>query len=297
MDPTPRPLSLTVIVPAHDEDEALPRVLPPLVEQCRAHGWHLVVVDDGSTDRTPEILRDVDGPGLTVVRNKVRRGYGGAIKAGVRAASTDLVVTMDADGQHRVPDLERLLARLTEADADMVIGARADARSGAYRGVGRWVIRWIVRLLLPLSVRDLNSGMKLYRRDLAVRYFALCPDTMAYSDTIALVFLHFRHRVVEIPIEVEARRSGRSGVTTLTAFETVLAVLHIVMLLGPMRIFLPLAGASILSGLLWGLPFVLQGRGISVGAMLALITGLILFALGLLAEQLAQIRKGAVVEQ
>jgi hypothetical protein len=139
--------------------------------------------------------------------------------------------------------------------------------------------------------------MKLYRRDLALRYFALCPDTMAYSDTIALVFLHFRHRVLEVPIEVEARRSGRSRVNTLTAFETVMAVLHIVTLLGPMRIFLPLAAASVLAGIAWGVPIVLRGRGLSVGAMLALVTGLILFALGLLAEQLAQIRKGAVVEE
>ena len=101
--------TLTVVVPAYNEEASLPRFLPDLLDCCERNDWKLIVVDDGSQDGTAAVLeRFGDRPRLRVVRHKVNRGYGGAIKSGIRAADTGYVLTVDADGQHYVEDLEAL---------------------------------------------------------------------------------------------------------------------------------------------------------------------------------------------
>jgi len=145
-----------------------------------------------------------------------------------------------------------------------------------------------------MPLKDLNSGFKLYRVELVQKYLDLCPDSMAFSDVIAMIFLNQRHKVIEETIEVMPRLSGESSISTKTAFVTVLEILNLVMLLAPLRIFLPASILLILLGLIWGIPIVLMGRGVSVGSMLAIVSGVLFFILGLIAEQLSHIRKDVI---
>ncbi len=280
--------ALTIVVPALDEAEALPETLRALSEVCGPRDWVVVVVDDGSSDETAKVA---EKGGAHVIRHKLPRGYGGALKSGLAAVEGPWAVTFDADGQHDPEGLPDLLAVAVEADADLLVGDRGRGTSSTYRSVGKWVIRALTRVLMPNSVRDLNSGLKLYRTPLAQRYLGLCPDTMAFSDVMTLIFLHRRHRVIEHPVAVRPRQGGRSTVSARTALDTVIEILNIVTLFSPMRIFLPLALLAWGAGFAWGIPIVLVGRGVSVGSMLAIVTGVVLFALGLLAEQLAAIRR------
>jgi hypothetical protein len=133
--------------------------------------------------------------------------------------------------------------------------------------------------------------MKIYRTSLAQQYLQLCPDNMAFSDTITLSFIHHRHLVLEHPIAVLPRTSGTSTISTKTAFDTVMELLNIVMMFNPMRIFLPPALFFMLFSAIWGLPFLLRGEGLSVGTLFLFVTGFIFFFLGLMAEQLSVIRK------
>jgi glycosyltransferase involved in cell wall biosynthesis len=284
---------LTVVVPAHNEAESLPSTLEELVALCRPRGWPIVVVDDGSSDGTEGVAR---AAGAVVVRHKVRRGYGGALKSGLGAAQTPWVVTFDADGQHDPAELGGLLDAALAADADLVVGARTHGAGGAYRAAGKSAIRLLARALVPNRLRDLNSGLKLYRTELVQRYLGLCPDSMAFSDVVTLVFLSQKHLVVERPVTVRKRLRGRSKVSTQTAIDTVVEILSLITLFNPLRLFLPLAVAAWIAGLAWGIPIVLRGRGVSVGSMLALVTGVVLFALGLMAEQLAAIRKRQAID-
>ena len=204
--------TLTVIIPAYNEEASLAAFLPAVVDHCRAHDYDLVVVNDGSRDRTGAILDEADRQGrLRALHHKVNRGYGAAIKTGVMAAETDFLVTIDADAQHDLADIDRLFAKGCEEDADMVVGSRREqAPASRYRSAGKMAIRSFARLLMPVPIEDINSGMKLYRTDLGRRYLPLCPDSMAYSDIILLTFLHNGHRVLEQPIHVHARAGGRS---------------------------------------------------------------------------------------
>jgi glycosyltransferase involved in cell wall biosynthesis len=283
---------LTIVIPVYNEADSLPHFMPDLIQTCREKGWLLILVNDGSKDGSAGVLSQFDvEPFVTVFHHKVNRGYGGALKTGLSQVKTDYVVTMDADGQHQIADIEAIHQFALKCNSDMVIGSRADAEHvNLYREFGKWLIRRFTRLLVPLPIHDLNSGFKLYRSELVNLYLHLCPNSMAFSDVITLLFLDQGHLVLEMPISVKKRIAGESSIGTHTAFQTIIEILNLAMLVNPLRIFLPLSFICILIGLLWGLPIMIAGRGVSVGSMLAIVLGSLFFFLGLIASQLAAIR-------
>ncbi len=283
---------LTVVIPVYNEGKTLPSFAPSLIEFCRARGWQVIFVNDGSRDNTKQILDPLAASrDVCVLHHKVNRGYGGALKTGIRHVTTPFLITMDGDGQHNPNDAETMFQFAIENDADLVVGKRDGQDGGSlYRSLGKFLIRSFTRILMPLPITDLNSGFKLYRTELAKRYMTVCPDSMAFSDVMTLVFLSERNLVLEYPVHVAPRMVGRSTINTFTAFETVIQVLNIALMFNPLKVFLPISAACILAGLGWGIPIVLLGRGVSVGAMLAIVTGLLFFVLGLLASQLSAIR-------
>jgi len=287
---------LTIIIPAYNEELSLQEFLPRVITFCKERNFNLIAINDASTDKTREILNHCQNswPGMTILTHKVNRGYGGALATGLSNTKTKYALTIDADGQHRVEDIDSLLQARNAIDADLVIGKRIDKNKAfqeSYRSLGKKIIRGTARLMMKVPVQDLNSGMKLYDTQLAQKYLKLCPDSMAFSEVMTLVFLQQKHLVIEIPIKTESRKLGTSTINTMTAFETMMQILNIIMVLNPMRIFFPIGIAAILVGILWAIPFFLQGNGLSTVAMLIITTGIISLMLGLLAEQLAQIRK------
>lgn len=284
---------LSVIVPIYNEESNLPQLLDGWIKTCKTSGWNLILVDDGSKDRSFDILSKIPpAKNVLVLHHKVNRGYGGAIKTGIRAAESECVVTIDADGQHEMASIAEMLKLLEDNDADMVIGSRGKSNATlTLRNIGKAMIRSVSRLLIPNKIRDLNSGMKLYRTELAKRYIRICPDTMAFSDIIALVFISEGALVLEHPITIKPRLGGSSTINLHSAVDTFLEIINIMMLFNPLRFFFPLAALFFLAGLGWGLPIMIQGRGLSVGALFAFIVSIICLLLGLIAEQLSQIRK------
>ncbi len=284
---------LTIIVPVYNEAPILPEVAPRIIRLCEQNQWQVIFINDGSRDGSREILAGFAGSAnVQIIHHKVNKGYGGAIKSGIRAVTTPFLVTIDADGQHNLEDISVLLGFALEQDADMVVGNRGQSGDiNPYRTIGKRIIRLFTRMLMPLPIRDLNSGFKLYRTDLAQKYISVCPNSMAFSDVITLIFVNQRNLVLEHPITVTPRKVGKSTINTYTAFETVLEILNIVLMFAPLRIFMPFAIFCISVGLVWGtIILFVVGRGVSVGAMLAIVTGLIFFILGLLANQIAAIR-------
>jgi glycosyltransferase involved in cell wall biosynthesis len=269
-------------------------VLPELIRFVNERDYRLVITNDGSKDNSLKILQEhfANEPRCTVVNHKVNRGYGGAIKSGIQAASTDYVITIDADGQHYLDDVDKLFTLIKEQDADMIIGSRkGQQEASAFRGVGKTIIRSIAKMLMPMNIYDINSGMKIYNTELAKKYLPLCPDAMAYSDIIALVFINQRHRVGEESIRIKPRVAGDSTINVKTAYDTIMEIINVVILFNPMRIFLPIAIFFVLSGVLWDIQFFIRGLGVSTGAGMLVVSGFIFFMLGLVTEQLSQIRK------
>jgi len=144
---------------------------------------------------------------------------------------------------------------------------------------------------MTVPIHDINSGMKLYRVDVAKKYIHLTPDTMAYSDIITLLFINNRHLVLEEPITVTARLQGESTIGIQTAFQTVMEIINIVILFNPMKIFLPISLISILLTLSYAVPLLIINRVVSTGMVLGVVSGLIFFLLGLITEQLSLLRR------
>jgi glycosyltransferase involved in cell wall biosynthesis len=286
--------TLTVIVPCFNEAESLPHILPNLIKFCKERRWTIVCINDGSVDKTESVLNMFNGD-IKIITHKVNQGYGGAIKSGIKLSQTEYTVTIDADGQHYLEDIEILYNTCMKYDADMVIGSRKGLMSiNRFREVGKFIIRTIARFLMPINIYDINSGMKLFRTKLAKKYIGLFPDTMAFSDTMTLVFIYQKHYVIEEPINIRKRLAGESTIGVNTAVTTLTELFNILTLFNPVRLFFPISFGLIIPGLLWGLWILLQGRGLSVGASFLMIMGVLVFLLGLLSEQITKIRRQLV---
>jgi glycosyltransferase involved in cell wall biosynthesis len=280
-------MALTVVIPAYNEESQIASVLQEVRTKTGSLVSEVIVVDDGSVDQTATVATN---HGAKVVRLKRNCGYGAAIKAGIANASSDYIVTFDGDGQHDPGDIIKLYQRRN--DADLIIGQRSSLiHLGIWRMPGRWLLKTIAEYLSGQKIPDLNSGMKQGRKEDLVRFAALCPDGMSFSDVLALIYISAHRRVGFVPINIRTRKSGKSAIRFSTGFETVLSILNIMMLFDPLRIFLPVATAFFSLGVLWGIPFALLGRGLSVGALLLILVGVLTFFFGMVSEQLAQVRK------
>jgi glycosyltransferase involved in cell wall biosynthesis len=289
-------MSLSVIIPAYNEEEALKMELKKVVDFCGEQGYDLIVVNDGSKDGTKEIgTMFKDEPCFTMISHKVNRGYGAAIKTGIQAAQTDLVITIDADGQHHLNDVTKLHEKLLELDADMIVGSRHGLPNASfYRGLGKKLIRITAKFLVKVPIKDLNSGMKIYRTDLAKQYIKFCPDSMPYSDVISLIFIQMRNKVIEEPITIKNRVAGTSTISTMTAFETVKELMNMIILVNPFKVFFVVFLLMFSISLLWGVPILLSGKGLSVGTLLGVLLSIIILLIGFVAEQISQIRKSSL---
>ena len=276
---------LTIVIPAFNEENIIGQVLGHIQDLNLDFLQEIIVVDDGSTDDTGRISEEA---GVRVIHHTRNMGYGSAIKSGIRNAQTEFILTMDADGQHRADDILKLWDLV--ARNDMVVGARASLiHSSLWRMPGKWILGKMAGYLTRRKIPDLNSGFRLIRRDVALRYLHLCPSGFSLSTTLTMVLLSQGHNVTYIPIQIE-RRTGKSTVSIITGFDTIILILRIASLINPLRIFVPLSILIGLAGILWGLPIILEGRGVSVGTMLAIFTSILLFSLGLLCDQISQLR-------
>ena len=286
---------LTIVIPAYNEEESLKDFFPEVMKHCKNRGYKLIIVNDGSLDNTFGLLKRFQEESLfdfKIIHHKVNKGYGGALKSGIEACDTEYVITVDADGQHYLDDVDRLYEKMKKADADLIVGSRkGQSSSSIFRGIGKHLIRFVAKILMKLSIYDINSGMKVYNTRLVKQYLKLTPDTMSFSDIITLTFVSNKHLVIEEPIRIKKRLKGKSTIGVRTAFETIMEIINIIILFNPARIFLPISVFFFVFGVGWGANFFFQGKGISIGASTLILIGLIIFLLGLIAEQLSAVRK------
>lgn len=239
------PPGVTVVVPAYDEEGGIEGVVGRLLGLDLGRPTELLVVNDGSRDRTGQVLERLaeQHPHLTVIEHPVNRGYGAALKTGIRAARHPVIVITDADGTYPEDRVVDLLRRVDEG-ADMAVGARTgkDVNIPWERRPAKAVLRWIASYLAGSPIPDLNSGLRAIRRDLVLRYESILPEGFSFTTTITLSSLTNHHRVDYVSIDY-ARRSGASKIRPLRDTLGFLAlIVRTVVYFNPLKVFLPLAG-------------------------------------------------------
>jgi glycosyltransferase involved in cell wall biosynthesis len=258
---------------------------------ARSHQWEVIVVDDGSSDETVEqVSQCMDNRYLKLIQHPYNRGYGAALKTGIRAAEAHLVATMDSDGQHDPGDLLNLL-HLAETH-ELVVGRRHRLiHSKLWRMPGKWILNWLANYLSRQRIPDLNSGMRMFHTEVIKKYLHLCPDGFSFSTTSTLVFFNRGYAVTYVPISIRQRHEdAHSTVKLSTGFDTFVLILRLASLFAPLRLFVPASFFFFALSVVWGLPYILLGRGVSVGALLLFVTGMLVFFFGLLTDQVAQLR-------
>ena len=288
MDEQPVEDLISVVVAAYNEP-ALPRVIEEVQAELDRLGrrYEIHVIDDASTDDTASQVPSSQN--VTVHRQPVNRGYGASLKEGIGMARGAVVVTIDADGQHRPADVGRLLEQI-DAGAEAVLGCRQKRlHSHLWRMPGKWLLLGLARYLSRRKIPDINCGFRAFRTDVIRRYLPLCCDRFSFSTTAALAVLLDRRKVVFLPLEVE-RREGKSTLRARDGLSALLSVVQIIMLFAPLRVLMPpslLLLAAATASLIWDIVCV----NIRQGTMLLIIGGLLLFFFGLLADQIAALRR------
>jgi glycosyltransferase involved in cell wall biosynthesis len=272
---------LSIILPAKNEAAALADLLPRL--KAAYPEAEVLVVDDGSSDETAPICAK---NAVQVVRQPYSMGNGAAIKRGARAATGEVLVFMDADGQHDPALIARLLARLDEG-FDMVVGARDwSGQAGVGRGVANGLYNWLATRMTSFPVKDLTSGFRAVRADKFREFLHLLPNGFSYPTTITMAFFRSAYSVAYEPVPV-AKRVGRSHIRPLRdGVRFLLIIFKIATLYSPLKLFVPASVVFFLLGLGHYAYTYITAHRLTNMSVLLFSASVIVFLIGLISEQI-----------
>jgi glycosyltransferase involved in cell wall biosynthesis len=279
---------LSIVVPARNEELNLAALLDELAPVLRALALpfcEVIVVDDGSTDTTPTIAQQ---RGARVVKHAESLGNGAAVKRGIREAKGDWILLLDGDGQHPPHELPAMVAMAERFD--MVVASRGGSGGSLHRNFANRTYNRLASYVSGRKIPDLTSGFRLVRADVAKDLVWLLPNTFSYPTTITMSMLRGGWSVGFHPFQVRQRK-GKSHVRLLSdGSRFFLIILRIATMFAPLRVFLPASLATAAIGVAWYVhTWLTDGRLTNMAVLLLTQAGL-LFALGLIAEQIAALR-------
>ena len=286
-------LDFSIIIPAFRESKVVGHVVRNVLRQMAVmhQSGELLVVDDGSDDNTAAMAA---AAGANVLRHPYNKGYGAALKTGIRAASGKTIIFFDADGQHCPEDIPKLLD--SRLQYDMVVGARPSAAgSPLWRKPGKKILAFVVNLLIGRKVPDFNCGLRALDRQLALRVLPLMPNGFSFSTTITIACFRGGFNVGYTPVEVQTRKSGASSVTWRHGLETLLLIIRLVTVFAPLRIVLPISILTFSIGAYYIIQSYLMLGQASVKGLLMTVASIMIFVFGILIDQISAIRRGEII--
>ena len=279
-----------MVIPAYDEEAAIGAVLEQVADALQGAGldYQIIVVDDGSNDRTVEVARS--RADVQVWQHASNRGYGAALKTGIRHATGEIIVITDADGTYPNDRIPELVARIGRAD--MVVGARTkgNPRVPLLRRPAKWFLGKLAEYVSETRIPDLNSGLRVFRRADALRHLPLLPNKFSFTTTITLITLADGGVIDYVPIEYYTRL-GRSKIKPVDALAFLILTLRTALLFNPLKVFLPLGLGLALIGVGVGLFQLVVTLGIAQAPIFFFLSGLQITAMGLLADLVITLRR------
>jgi len=279
---------VTVVIPVFNEAEAVGPTLQGLKAAIETTGrsFELILVDDGSTDGTLEAAGGTGVP-FRAIRHSTNRGYGAAVKTGLRHAVHPWILIIDADGSYPPEEAPRLLQAAEDETVAMVVGRRRQSRAtdGPARLLGKRIVSALANYLAGTSLPDLNSGLRLMRRADVERFRPLLPDGFSLTTSITLALHGSGAAVTYVPIQYRPRL-GHSKIRPLRDMAGFIALIARIMIyFNPLKVFLPLAGGLIAAALATViLSKTLGGQVMDVTALFLFVGGLQMLLIGLLAD-------------
>jgi glycosyltransferase involved in cell wall biosynthesis len=276
---------VSIIIPACNEDQTIGDVITKIIDLYP--DFEIIVINDGSTDNTATIAKDA---GALVYSHPYNIGNGAAVKSGIRFASGKILVFMDGDGQHDPRDIEKMLEYFP--DFDMVVGERPKGCQASWgRALANKVYNWLASYVAKFTIRDLTSGFRAVKSDIARNLLYLLPNTYSYPTTLTLGILRSGRSMRYITINPQSRQKGKSKIKIFRdGIRFFLIITKICALYSPLRIFLPVSFIMFCLGLGYYLyTFFAWGRFTNMSALL-FTTSILIFMMGLISEQICQMR-------
>jgi len=277
---------VSVVIPAYNEEGAVEATVESVRSELTRAGisHEIIVVNDGSKDNT---LERAQASGATVVNMPHNGGYGRSLKAGIAISTAPLIAILDADGTYPASYLPEMIA-MTEYN-DMVVGDRGAAMKGVplIRRPAKWVLNRTAGILAGHRITDLNSGLRLFRREALEQFIPLLPDAFSFTTTITLCMLSSGMRVAYLPI-VYGKRVGHSKMKARDFWNFMFLVARLTVYFQPLRIYMPAGLILFLMGFFKGV-YDVYIDNLSETAVLGLLGAVLLWALGLIADMIARL--------
>jgi glycosyltransferase involved in cell wall biosynthesis len=277
-------MKISVVIPVKNENEAIGEVIRSVIKNIP--DCEILVINDGSTDDTAKTAMEA---GAKVINHPYNMGNGAAVKTGIRKATGDKIVLMDGDGQHNPDDIPALLE--ASKAHDMVVGARLlRTHANVFRRLANTTYNLLASYVTKINIKDLTSGFRVMDRETAIRYLHLLPNTFSYPTTITMAYLRSGRSICYIPVNAR-RRKGKSKISILyDGFRFLIIIIKIATLFSPLNVFLPVCFFFFFLGIVnYAYTYLAQGRFTNMSALL-FITSVILFMMGLISEQITQLR-------
>ncbi|MHC4353119.1 MAG: glycosyltransferase family 2 protein, partial [Planctomycetota bacterium] len=240
--------SISVIIPTYNEENAIVSEVESLERVLNAHAitYEIVVVDDGSSDKTVELALQT---GARVMRHETNRGYGASLKSGINAAKYETIAIIDADGTYPADQIPAMMSKLQHAD--MVVGARTGKKVHIpwIRKPAKWILKQLANYIVGQKIPDLNSGLRVFRRDCVSQYFPVLSNRFSFTTTVTLALLSDDYRIAYHTIDY-SQRIGKSKITPWHFMDFMILILRISMLFQPLKVFFPLSVSCGLLGIL-----------------------------------------------
>ena len=278
------PSSVSIVIPAFNESASIAQIVGVL---RTAGTWReIIVVDDGSSDATGARATEA---GATVIRHPYNKGNGASVKTGIRRASGEFVLIVDADGQHPPEDALRLAARLGEYD--LVVGARSgETQATSTRRAGNSALNRLAGYLTGHEIPDLTSGFRGARTSGLREFLHLLPNGFSTPTTTTMAFLKAGYNVAFEPIHAR-QRSGESKIRLARdGTKFLMIIFKMIMLFNPLKIFTPISVAAFLLGVAYGIWNVVVHARIPNGSVLLILFAVVVFLVGLVSEQISALR-------
>ncbi len=272
--------TFTIVIPAKNEEQSL----PDLLENIRKlHDFEIIVVDDGSTDKTAQVALQYN---CKVISHPYSLGNGAAIKSGARAAESEFIVFMDADGQHKPSDIKLLLQKI-KLGHDMVVGARHKKSHASFlRMIANNIYNKLASWVTGHEILDLTSGFRIVKRTTFIRYLYMLPNGFSYPTTSTMAFFRAGHPIAYVNIEAK-KRIGDSHINPFKdGIRFLIIIMKITSLYSPLKVFIPVSTMFMAFGLFNYLYTYLAYGRLTNMTVFMLMSSLIIFMFGLFSEQL-----------
>jgi glycosyltransferase involved in cell wall biosynthesis len=278
------PEQTSVVIPAFNEADVIGDVIAGLI---RAAAWHeILVVDDGSSDGTGAAA---EAAGARAIRHPYNKGNGASVKSGIREATGEYILIIDADGQHHPEDAARLVSKL--GDYDLVVGARAHATQATLaRRLGNHLLNSLASYLTGRTIPDLTSGFRAARRKHLREFLHLLPNGFSTPTTTTLAFVKAGYNVTFEPVDARVRVGTSKIRLVRDGAKFFLIALKVVTLFSPLRVFLPISLASEAVGLGYAAWTIATQSHVTNSSVLLIMLGVVVFLMGLVSEQIAALR-------